>query len=78
LFAKLIVNPPGDEAESATVEENVPDDRIVRIELTVDPCIKVTVEGESEMLKSPTPVPIWTPTFVLVAREPLVPTTDSK
>ena len=78
MFAKLKVRPLGGEAESVTAEENVPEDRIVRVEVTVDPCIKVTEEGENEILKSPAPVPSWTPTFVLVAREPLVPTTDSK
>lgn len=77
LVAKAMVRPLGGDAERLTVEENVPEDCIVRVEVAADPCVMVTVEGESEMLKSPEPVPIWTPRFVLVAREPLVPTTDS-
>jgi hypothetical protein len=72
-----MIRPLGDEAESETAEENVPEDRIVRVEVTADPCIKVTAGGKSEMLKSPPPVPICTPTFVLIESEPLVPTTDS-
>jgi len=55
LFAKMMVRPLGEEAESVTAEENVPEDRIVRIEVTVDPCVNVTVEGKNEMLKSPAP-----------------------
>lgn len=77
MFAKLMMRPLGDEAESETVEENVPEDCIVRVETTADPCIKVMAGGESERLKSPPPVPICTPTFVLVDSEPLTPTTDS-
>lgn len=73
----MMIKPLGDEAESETAEENVPEGRIVRVEATVDPCVNLTVEGESDMLKSPPPVPICTPTFVLIEIEPLVPTTDS-
>jgi len=49
----------------------------VRVDVAVVPCVMVKVEGESEILKSPAPITIWTPTFVLVAMEPLVPTTDN-
>jgi hypothetical protein len=77
LYAKLMIIPLGGDAESETAEENVPEERIVSVPVTVDPCVNVTVDGESEMLKSPTPVPICIPTFVLADKEPLVPTTDS-
>jgi hypothetical protein len=76
--AKLTLNPLAAEAESVTGEANVPEDCMVRVDVAAEPCTIVTVDGDSEMLKSPAPFMIWTPIFMLVLREPLVPTRLSR
>lgn len=51
---------------------------MVRVEDAAEPCTIVTVDADREMPKSPAPVRICTPIFVLVLREPLVPTKLSR
>ena len=76
--AKLTLNPSATEAESVTGEAKVPEDCMVSVDVAPEPCTIVRVDGDIEMSKSPVPVKICTPIFVLVRMEPLVPTRLSR